>query len=39
MRRRISLEFVLIIVLSMAVFIIGATLIARNAINNVIIFE
>ncbi|MDA3932019.1 MAG: ATP-binding protein [Tenericutes bacterium] len=35
MRRRISLEFVLIIVLSMAVFIIGATLIARNAINNV----
>jgi len=35
MRRRIGLEFALIIVISMAIFIIGATLIARNAINNV----
>ncbi|MFP4477970.1 MAG: sensor histidine kinase [Candidatus Izemoplasmatales bacterium] len=35
MRRRISLEFILIIIISMTAFIIGATLIARNAINNV----
>ncbi|QWB99351.1 GHKL domain-containing protein [Mycoplasmatota bacterium] len=35
MRRRIGLEFVFIILISMTAFIIGATLIAKNAINNV----